>query len=163
VPSAPAARLLQDINPAIADHFTRLKFADVDSVGVVIRKNNVSLKPVAAIISPNDTFFSMVSRDTVPDDNFRGFAFHFRPGLSEKDKFKRITEVLGVGMEKIEHTTTRMNVVPSLRINHKDWADKTDQMLAGMRGLYMTGNYYGGMAIEDCVSRSHDEFNRMNR
>jgi len=163
VPSAPAARLLQDINPAIADHFTRLKFADVDSVGLVIRKNNVSLKPVAAIISPNDTFFSMVSRDTVPDDNFRGFAFHFRPGLSEKDKFKRITEVLGVGMEKIEHTTTRMNVVPSLRINHKDWADKTDQMLAGMRGLYMTGNYYGGMAIEDCVSRSHDEFNRMNR
>jgi len=56
-----------------------------------------------------------------------------------------------------------MNVVPSLRINHNDWADKTDQMLAGMRGLYMTGNYYGGMAIEDCVSRSHDEFNRMNR
>jgi protoporphyrinogen oxidase len=161
LPSASAARLIQDINPAIADHFTRIKYADVDSVGVVIRKSNISLKPVAAIISPNDTFFSMVSRDTVPDDNFRGFAFHFRPGLSEKDKFRRITEVLGVGMEKIEHTTTRMNVVPSLRLKHKEWAEKTDQMLGNVRNLYLTGNYYGGMAIEDCVSRSHDEFNRM--
>jgi protoporphyrinogen oxidase len=161
LPSASAARLIQDINPAIADHFTRIKYADVDSVGVVIRKSNISLKPVAAIISPNDTFFSIVSRDTVPDDNFRGFAFHFRPGLSEKDKFRRITEVLGVGMEKIEHTTTRMNVVPSLRLKHKEWAEKTDQMLGNVRNLYLTGNYYGGMAIEDCVSRSHDEFNRM--
>jgi protoporphyrinogen oxidase len=161
LPSAPAARLVHDINPGLADHFTKIKYADVDSVGVVIRKSNVSLKPVAAIISPNDNFFSMVSRDTVPDDNFRGFAFHFRPGLDDNAKFKRITEVLGVGQSKIEHTITKKNVVPSLRVGHKDWAAKTDQMLGSVRNLYMTGNYYGGMAIEDCVSRSREEFDRM--
>ncbi len=161
LPSASAARLVHDINPALADHFTKLRYADVDSVGVVIRKSNVSLKPVAAIISPNDNFFSMVSRDTVPDDNFRGFAFHFRPGLDDNAKFKRITEVLGVGQSKIEHTITKKNVVPSLRVGHKDWASKADQMLGNVRNLYMTGNYYGGMAIEDCVSRSREEFDRM--
>ena len=161
LPSAPAARLVHDINPGLADHFTKLKFADVDSVGVVVKKSDVSLKPVAAIISPNDTFFSMVSRDTVPDDNFRGFAFHFRPGLDENAKAKRITEVLGINSSKIQHTFNKKNVVPSLRVGHKDWAAKTDQMLGSVRNLYMTGNYYGGMAIEDCVSRSHEEFDRM--
>lgn len=161
LPSAPASALLQGINPALAGHMAKLRYADVDSVGVVVRKNNVSLKPVAAIISPNDTFFSMVSRDTVPDEHFRGFAFHFRPGLDDNAKFRRITDVLGISLSKIEHTITRKNVVPSLRLGHKEWATKTDQMLGSVRNLYMTGNYYGGMAIEDCVSRSREEFDRM--
>jgi len=161
LPSAPASQLMQDIYPSMADHLTKLKYADVDSVGVVIRKQNVSLKPVAAIISPNDTFFSMVSRDTVPDDHFRGFSFHFRPGLDDNAKFKRITDLLGVSLSKIEHTVTKKNVVPSLRLGHKEWSDRTDQMLGSVRNLYMTGNYYGGMAIEDCVSRSREEFDRL--
>lgn len=161
LPSAIASRLLQNVNQAVAHHLSLLKFADVDSVGVVVRKENISLKPVAAIISPNDTFFSMVSRDTVPDNNFRGFAFHFRPGLDDNAKFKRITEVLGIGLPKIEHTTTKMNVVPSLRLGHREWAQKIDSLLGGAKNLYLTGNYFGGMAIEDCVSRSHDEFDRM--
>jgi protoporphyrinogen oxidase len=161
LPSAPASILLQGINPALAGHMGKLRYADVDSVGVVIRKNNISLKPVAAIISPNDTFFSMVSRDTVPDEHFRGFAFHFKPGLDDNAKFRRITDVLGINLSKIEHTITKKNVVPSLRLGHKEWATRTDQMLGSVRNLYMTGNYYGGMAIEDCVSRSHEEFDRM--
>jgi oxygen-dependent protoporphyrinogen oxidase len=107
LPSAPAARLVHDINPGFADHFTKLKYAEVDSLGVVVKKSDVSLKPVAAIISPNDNFFSMVSRDTVPDDNFRGFAFHFRPGLDESAKVKRITEVLGINRSKIQHAVNK--------------------------------------------------------
>ncbi len=161
LPSAAAARLLQNVNQAVAHHLTQLKSADVDSIGVVVRKENVSLKPVAAIISPNDTFFSMVSRDTVKDDNFRGFAFHFRPGLDDNAKFKRISEVLGIGLPKIEHTVTKLNVVPSLRLGHREWARKADDLLIGTKNLYLTGNYFGGMAIEDCVARSHDEFDRM--
>ncbi|NTU68755.1 MAG: FAD-dependent oxidoreductase [Chlorobiaceae bacterium] len=161
LPSAAASRLLQNVNQAVAHHLSLLKYADVDSVGVVVRKENVSLKPVAAIISPNDTFFSVVSRDTVKDDNFRGFAFHFRPGLDDNAKFKRISDVLGIGLPKIEHTFTKMNIVPSLRKGHREWARKADDLLAGARKLYLSGNYFGGMAIEDCVSRSHDEFDRM--
>lgn len=161
LPSAVAAGLLQSANQAVAHHLTQLRYADVDSVGVVVRKENVTLKPVAAIISPNDIFFSMVSRDTVKDDNFRGFAFHFRPGLDDNTKFKRISEVLGIGLPKIEHTVTKMNVVPSLRQGHREWARKADDLLVGAKNLFLTGNYFGGMAIEDCVSRSHEEFDRM--
>jgi protoporphyrinogen/coproporphyrinogen III oxidase len=160
-PSAVASKLLWDIHPDIANHLGQLKAAEVDSIGVIVRKENVKLKPIAAIISPNDIFFSIVSRDTVPDDNYRGFAFHFKPGLDDKTKRARITEVLGVSFSKIEHTVSKINTVPSLRMGHHQWHDKSNAMLKGKTNLFITGNYFGGMAIEDCVSRSKSEFERM--
>jgi protoporphyrinogen oxidase len=161
VPSAEASRLLQKASPVIAAHLGLLKAATVDSVGVVVRKENLVLKPVAALISPDDIFFSAVSRDTVPDDSFRGFAFHFRPGLDEKVKMTRICEVLGIGPSRIEKIFTRINTVPSLRLGHHQWLDKTGSLLGGKKNLLLTGNYFGGMAIEDCVSRSKSEFGRI--
>ncbi|MEI6639859.1 MAG: FAD-dependent oxidoreductase [Chlorobium sp.] len=160
-PSAVASRLLWDINPDIANHLGQLKAAEVDSIGVIVRKEHVKLKPVAAIISPNDLFYSIVSRDTVPDDNYRGFSFHFKPGLDDKAKRARITEVLGVSFAKIEHTVSKINTVPSLRMGHHQWLDKSNAMLKGKKNLLITGNYFGGMAIEDCVSRSKSEFERL--
>jgi len=160
-PSSVSASLLRDINPDIATHLGQLKASEVDSVGVIVQKANISLKPVAALISPNDIFYSVVSRDTVSDDNFRGFTFHFRPGLDDKTKRARITEVLGVSMSKIEHTMAKINTVPTLRLGHHQWLEKMDSMLASKKNLLLTGNYYGGMAIEDCVSRSKSEFTRL--
>lgn len=163
MPSALSSAMLSDVNPDIANHLGQLKAASVDSVGVIVRKENINLKPVAALISPGDVFFSAVSRDTVPDDNFRGFTFHFRPGLDEKVKRERITSVLGVSMSKIEHSDTRINTVPSLRMTHSQWLEKTNTLLADKKNLLLTGNYFGGMAIEDCVIRSKSESERLKR
>ncbi|NTV05323.1 MAG: FAD-dependent oxidoreductase [Chlorobiaceae bacterium] len=160
-PSSVASRLLKEINPDLSIHLGQLKAAEVDSVGVIVRKDTVKLKEVAAIISPNDVFFSVVSRDTVPDDNYRGFVFHFKPGLDDKTKKSRITEVLGVGFSKIEHTEAKKNIVPTLRLGHHQWLEKNDALLKGKKNLLLTGNYFGGMAIEDCVSRSKSEFARL--
>lgn len=160
-PSSVASMLLRDIHPDIANHLGQLKAAEIDSVGVIVRKENISLKPVAAMISPDDEFFSVVSRDTVPDDNYRGFTFHFKPGLEEKTKRSRITEVLGVSMSKIEYSVSKLNTVPSLRLGHHQWQDKTDMLLKEKKNLLLCGNYFGGMAIEDCVIRSRSEFERL--
>lgn len=162
-PSSVASKLLQGSNAALASHLGQLKAAEVDSVGVIVRKEHIKFKPVAAIISPNDLFFSMVSRDTVPDDNYRGFSFHFKPGLDDKAKRARITEVLGVSFAKIEHTVSKINTVPSLRLGHHQWLEKTDSLLKGNKNLLLTGNYFGGMAIEDCLCRSKSEFERLTR
>lgn len=161
MPSSVSSGLLRDVNPDIANHLGQLKAATVDSVGVIARKEHVNLKPVAAVISPGDVFFSAVSRDTVPDDTFRGFAFHFRPGLDEKTKRERITSTLGVSMSNIEHSVSRINTVPSLRMNHFQWLEKTNTLLQGKKNLLLCGNYFGGMAIEDCVIRSKSEYERM--
>jgi protoporphyrinogen/coproporphyrinogen III oxidase len=160
-PSSVASMLLKGVNPDIASHLGQLKAALVDSVGVIVRKEHVKLKPVAAIISPKDVFFSVVSRDTVPDENYRGFVFHFKEGLDEKIKRSRITEVLGVGFSKIEHTESKHNTVPTLKLDHHQWLEKTDALLKGKKNLLLTGNYFGGMAIEDCVIRSKNEFSRL--
>ena len=161
-PSAVSSHLLQTVDPDISRHLGSLKAASVDSVGVVLRKSDLSIKPVAAIISPNDIFFSAVSRDTVSDDNYRGFAFHFRPGESDEAKMRRITDVLGIGEDKIIHKHTVLNTVPSLRLGHREWLEKMDSLLAG-KNLLLTGNYFGGMAIEDCVSRSLNESKRLKK
>ncbi len=160
-PSSVASRLLWDVNPDIANHLGQLKAAEVDSVGVIIRKEHLSIKEVAAIISPNDVFFSVVSRDTVPDDDYRGFVFHFKPGLDEKTKRSRITEVLKISFSKIVHTVSKTNTVPSLRMGHHQWLERCDALMKNKKNLLLTGNYFGGMAIEDCVSRSRSEFERL--
>jgi len=160
-PSSVASKLLQATHADIASHLGQLKAATVDSIGVIVRKEHVKLQPVAAIISPNDIFYSIVSRDTVPDDNYRGFSFHFKPGLDDKSKRARITEVLGVTFSKIEHTVSKINTVPSLRMGHHQWLEKSNTLLKGKKNLLITGNYFGGMAIEDCVSRSKSEFERL--
>ncbi|MDT9545936.1 MAG: FAD-dependent oxidoreductase [Chlorobium sp.] len=161
VPSSVASSLLAGVSGDLSAHLGKLQAAEVDSVGVIVRSANVSLKPVAAVISPDDLFFSVVSRDTVPDEHFRGFAFHFQPGVSEKKKKERITEVLGLSMGKIEHIALKSNVVPSLRLGHHEWLAKTDSLLKVEKGLLLTGNYFAGMAIEDCVSRSKSESERV--
>ncbi len=160
VPSAIASGLLEKAEPDIAGHLGALQSASVDSVGVMVKKSDLNLKPVAAIISPNDSFYSAVSRDTVPDDTYRGFAFHFKPGTSQQDKHKRILEVLGISDDKILQKEEALNTVPSLRLGHKDWLGKINQMVEG-KNLLLTGNYYGGMAIEDCTSRSYEECRRL--
>ncbi|WP_041463724.1 protoporphyrinogen/coproporphyrinogen oxidase [Pelodictyon luteolum] len=160
-PSAVSSKLLEGMEPELSRHLSVLKAAEVDSIGVIVRKDVVALKPVAALISPNDVFYSVVSRDTVPDDHFRGFSFHFRPGLPEKQKKTRIMEVLGIPMAKMEHINVKTNTVPSLRLGHRQWLEKTDALLKAKKGLGLSGNYFGGMAIEDCVSRSKSEFERM--
>ncbi|NTW94542.1 MAG: FAD-dependent oxidoreductase [Chlorobiaceae bacterium] len=161
MPSAVSSNLLRDVNPDIANHLGQLKAATVDSVGVIAGKEHINLKPVAAVISPGDVFFSAVSRDTVPDDSYRGFAFHFRPGLDEKTKRECITSTLGVSMSNIVHSVNRINTVPSLRMTHFQWLEKINTMLEDKKNLLLSGNYFGGMAIEDCVIRSKSEYERL--
>lgn len=160
IPSAISSKLLKNVEPEISAHLGKLKFAEVDSVGVYLKKEDISVKPVAAIISPNDNFFSAVSRDTVPDNTYRGFAFHFRPGESESAKMNRITDVLGISKDKILYKHEVKNIVPSLRVGHTEWLKKLEDMLKD-KPLMLGGNYYGGMAIEDCVSRSLSEVKRL--
>lgn len=160
VPSAEASRLLDQPHGSISAHLRKLLAADVDSVAVAVKKSDVNIKPIAATISPNDMFFSVVSRDTVTDPNYRGFTFHFKPGYSDAQKTKRMTEVLKISESKFAHKYACMNIVPSLRLGHKEWLDKMDGMLKG-KNLLLTGNYFGGMAIEDCVSRSRSESERL--
>ncbi|MEJ2697252.1 MAG: FAD-dependent oxidoreductase [Candidatus Sulfobium sp.] len=162
-PATVAARLLRPLFPDVAGLLSRIEVFSVESVGVAVRRDSLSLGSVAGIIPRNDAFFSAVSRDSVSHDLYRGFAFHFKPGLTDRDaKMEKIAGVLGIDRGRLDQVAFRENLVPALRVGHGGLVRQVDDLLAN-KCLFLTGNYFIGLAIEDCVSRSLGEFRRLKR
>lgn len=159
VPSQPAAAMLQKSFPQIANKLIALQAANVETLGVIVRKEETKIGPIAALAASDDIFYSFVSRDPFPDPVYRGFAFHFKADAgSRESRLDRIAQVLGT--KNFEHIAGAEHVVPSLRLGHKETIAEVDGLLAGTP-LLLTGNYFTGLAIEDCVSRSLQESRRV--
>jgi protoporphyrinogen oxidase len=160
-PPSVAAQLLRASFPAVSEKLSRIKVEAVESVGTVIDKKILPIAPMAGLIPFSDSFYSVVTRDTVSHDKYRGFTFHFRPGLVRREaKLQRIAQVLGIEQRQVGPLVEKLNFVPSLKINHNDLAGEIEKSVHGSR-LFLTGNYFDGMAIEDCVARSLKEFQRL--
>jgi len=158
-PSATAAALLQNSFPDIAGKLSVLKAENVETLGVIIRKEETSIGPIAALAATDDIFYSFVSRDTFPDPLYRGFAFHFKPGAgSHETRITRIAKVLGT--RRFEEIVTAGHIIPAIRLGHKETIAGIDALLDGTP-LFLSGNYFTGLAIEDCVSRSLLESRRL--
>ncbi len=158
VPPSAASVLLKRVLPDVAARLSEINIARVESVGVVVRKEAVGLPPFAGLIPVNDVFFSAVSRDTVSDPTDRGFTFHFRHSLEPEKKMRRIAEVLGT--DKFEASSDNSAVLPSPRLGHEKIVSDIDRLIEGKR-VFITGNFFSGLAIEDCVMRSSAEFRRL--
>ncbi len=164
-PVVTAAALLQTEFPDAAAALARIQTAIVESVGVVTPASSLRLPPLAGLIGRGEAFYSAVSRDVVPDPIYRGFTFHFRPGvLDEREKRVQIGATLGLSPTAFgpDHIVAKINQLPALRVGHTDVIRTVDHALSGKR-LALTGNYFTGVAIEDCVTRSQTEFERLRR
>ncbi|MER2603481.1 MAG: FAD-dependent oxidoreductase [Candidatus Competibacter phosphatis] len=162
-PVATATQLLRAPFSEVAGRLAEIEIAQVESVGVALPAARLSLPPVAGLIGRGEPFYSMVSRDTVSDARWRGFTFHFRPGvLGEEQKLERIAQVLGIDQALLEsgNVVSKLNQLPALRVGHGERTKELNQVLAGHR-LALVGNYFSGVAIEDCVTRSRTEFERL--
>lgn len=161
-PPRTAARLLAPIAPAAAGPVGQIGEAAVDSVGVVVRAERVAHVPYATFLIPHgDIFHSVVTRDVVPDPTWRGFVVHFRPGHAENERLARITALLGVPRAELAQVVERRTVLPSPVLGHRDAIAGLDAALAGGK-LAVTGNWFAGLAIEDCVQRSRAEWQRLS-
>lgn len=162
-PVATATQLLRAPFSEVAGRLAEIEIAQVESIGVALPAARLSLPPVAGLIGRGEPFYSVVSRDTVSDAHWRGFTFHFRPGvLGEERKLERIAQVLGIDQALLEsgNVVSKLNQLPALRVGHGERATELNQALAGYR-LALVGNYFSGVAIEDCVTRSRTEFERL--
>ncbi len=89
----------------MSEKLSQIKVAAVESVGTVIDKKMVPIALVAGLIPFSDSFYSVVTRDTVSHDKYRGFTFHFRPGLLGREaKLRRIAEVIGVELDQLDQS-----------------------------------------------------------
>jgi len=96
-----------------------------------------------------------VSRDIIPHEKYRGVSFHFRDGALDKEgKMAKIEDVLGIDRGSIVSIGATVNFSPTLGMDHKDRVKKIDEAIKQYKGLYVVGNYFGGIAIEDCSLRA---------
>lgn len=160
VPPSSAAPLLAEVAPRAAQAAGQIKDSVIDNVGVALRRRSTPLEPVAGIFPVDGSFLSAVSRDPVPDPHWRGFAFHFKPGGSFEDALQQIARVLGADREKLEHVARSQSRLPSPALGHANLVRAVDEAIAGS-SVFVTGNYFGGLSIEDCVLRSRDESRRL--
>jgi oxygen-dependent protoporphyrinogen oxidase len=160
VPPAMSAALLRADFPELSDGLARVKMAATDSMGVVVRRDQLQLPEMAFLVPADDAFWSAVTRDPVPDPERRAFAFHFKTGKTDEEKRSRIAQILGVAPSAFEEVTQRMTLLPSPVLGHERLVADVDRMLEGSR-LALTGNYFEGLAIEDCVQRSRAQWARV--
>jgi protoporphyrinogen oxidase len=164
IATAPAAasKLLRESFPQTAECLAAISVQSVESVGVVVKKDFVtSIPPIAGLIPASDSFYSIVSRDTVKHDTYRGFTFHFKPNsINHEAKLTKIADVLGVKKGQLIHVVSKENLVPALKAGHHKLIGTIEQLISTSR-LLLTGNYFDGMSIEDCVTRSLKEFLRL--
>jgi len=155
-----AAAILRGDFHELATAISRVKTVAVESLGAVLPRERCWMPECAFVVPVDDLFHSCVTRDPFPDPRLRGFAFHFKPGVPRDQKLKRVSEVLRVPAAELGEVAEQRLVLPSPALGHAELVAEMDRCLAGTR-LALTGNYFAGLAIEDCVLRSNEEWARV--
>lgn len=156
-----AARILREGFPALAAAVSRVRTVEVESLGVVLPRSRCWMPECAFVVPVGDLFFSAVTRDPFPDPERRAFAFHFRPGVPREEKLRRIARVLRVPEEDLGEPVEARRVLPAPEVGHGEIVREIDASLAGT-SLALCGNYFAGLAIEDCALRSAAEWERIS-
>lgn len=160
-PPSAASALLGAAEPALAAQAARVKEAVVETLGFAVCASKVSRVPVSMFLVPkSDLFHSIVTRDSVPDPDWRAFSVHFKPGLSSEERFSRAAKLLGLARADLEEPVEKRTVLPSPALGHEAIVAEIDRLSAGKR-LAVLGNWFAGLSIEDCVDRSRTEWARV--
>lgn len=160
VPPDQAARLLGGVVPSAADALAGIQVARIRTVGAVVARAAARVEAFAGVIPLDNRFYSCVSRDVVPDDTHRGFALHVAPTTTREAALTMLAALVEAAPGALQHVAEREVTLPSPRLGHAAIIARVDQALAGLP-LLLTGNYFAGLAIEDCVQRSLAEAGRL--
>ncbi|HYN41130.1 MAG TPA: amine oxidase, partial [Thermoanaerobaculia bacterium] len=158
-PSA-AATVLGGAEPHLAERVSRVKDTVVETLAFAVRASKVSLPASMFLVPRKDVFHSAVTRDSVPDPEWRSFAFHFKPGQTPEERVARVTRLLGLGRADLEELVEKRTVLPSPALGHEEIVAEIDRLSVGRR-LCILGNWFAGLSIEDCVDRSRNEWARV--
>lgn len=160
LPLTASATVLGEDFGALSQALAKIDTVGLESMGVVLPREACWMPECAFVVPVDDVFFSAVTRDPFPDDARRAFVFHFRPGVDRARRLQRIADVLRVGVDALGEPVERRLTLPAPTVGHGDIVDRIDGLLAGDR-LALVGNYFDGLAIEDCVQRAFDEWARI--
>mgnify|MGYP001024955532 FL=1 len=146
-----AARLLSGVVPDLAAQLQATAMADIETHAVVVPAGKSTLPAVAGLIGGDDAYYSAVSRDYLPHPEWRGFAFHFKPGLLNAEARRRkIAEVLGCEPGDFAYETETRNRLPALTPASVALAGRLRERLADSP-VRLAGNYLNGLSLGDAA------------
>jgi protoporphyrinogen/coproporphyrinogen III oxidase len=160
VPADRAVSLLRDDFHELSDAVAKVRTVEVESMGVVLPREKCWMPEAAFVVPVDDLFHSAVTRDPFPHPTLRAFAFHFRPGLPREARLQRMAEVLRLPVQDFGDVVEARATLPAPALGHGEVVADIDRCLSGGR-LAVTGNYFAGLAIEDCTIRSAEEWKRV--
>ncbi len=161
-PAPAASRLLKRAHPEIAAQLAWINEVEIESVAIVVEKSALPLPATAGIIAVDGDFYSAVSRDFVAHPHLRGFTFHFKPGLlNDAEKEARICKILKIEKADLLYVFNKTNRLPAPDMGHHHLIEELDALLVD-QSLGLVGNYFNGVAVEDCLERVDMEFARLS-
>jgi len=157
-PPPVAGKLLKNFAPDASEVLMQIKGAKVETFSVVMDKKDIEADVFSFIIAKDGDFYSAVSRDVLPHDKYRGVSFHFAGGkLTKEEKISRTEDVLGTDRGAFLASAEAVHFSPTLGMDHKECTAKLEKAVKVQKGLYIVGNYFSGLAIEDCAQRAKTE------
>lgn len=146
-----AAGLLDGVMPELAARLRATAMADIETHAVVVPAGKVRLPPVAGLIGGDDAYYSAVSRDYLPHPEWRGFAFHFKPGaLTAEARREKMAAVLGCVPADFAYEQEKTNRLPALTPASVVLAQELRRALADTP-VRLVGNYLNGLSLGDAA------------
>lgn len=157
------SHLLQEIEPEMSGLLQTIPMVTSGTISIIVQKERILVDPVAGIIPIDDSFFSAVSADGIAHPHLRGFSFHYRQHHQDTENMIGLAcKVLEVNKDDILETAFTTHTLPSLRLPHRNMARQIEDVRRH-DSIFVLGNYFYGLSIEDCVHRSFDEYDRYSR
>ena len=157
-----AAMLLHPLETDVAALFAAIDVSRSVSAGVLIACDSASFRPLNGIIPLSEEWFSAVSCDGFPEGCLasRGITFHF-PDNKQTDEalLDIIYRTLQVSPADLLRFVRTQHVLPAMRPEHTGMAARVEAARRDNR-IFLLGNYYYGLSLEDCVIRAEEEARR---
>lgn len=158
-----SCQLLTHINHPIAHINHQPGISTLNTIALVFDKDKTKhIQPLNGLIGVEQNFLSMVTRDTLEHEKYRGMTVHFKntetPYSQLIDGFLSMLNVPKDALIDVKH---KNNSVPCYQSQHHAFIDALNNELAKDDSLALVGNYFTRLAIEDCVKRSFDEAKRI--
>ncbi|GAB7140275.1 FAD-dependent oxidoreductase [Deferribacterales bacterium RsTz2092] len=157
-----AAELVAPVYQDMAKLLKALPSRASRAFNVSFAANKSNVKHFAYIIAKNASFTAIVSRDMLPDVQYRSATFHFKPDSNPAYDRQTADEVLEL-KDRDYVTNTAHFELPHLGVSHHEWRRQLDTELVKAHGFYLLGNYFDGLSMEDCALRAENEALRAAR
>jgi protoporphyrinogen oxidase len=152
------AHLLKEMNSELAGLLSEFPIQNLESTALILDKDKPGIEPVTFVIPLQGACYSMVTRDVLADEKYRGFACHFQQDDASNGEQKEIMAKL-LSVDEIPQTHKANHTLPLIKVGHKERMAAIISQ-AQKTGIYITGNFFNGLSLEDCVERSNEEAER---